>query len=119
MRLRKLSYRLSVAQYEEMPNRIEGFFSLSCVREEISLVCETKYLPEKASRREDGWRAFVVEGQLDFSLVGILSELSATLAKAEIPIFALSTYDTDYILVKENHFDRAIAALREAGHEIV
>lgn len=85
---------------------------------EKSLVCPTALVPRETVAREDGWRAFRVAGTLDFSLVGILSSLSKTLADAGIGLFAVSTFDTDYILVKAAGFSRAIAALRAAGHEV-
>ena len=119
MQLRKLPYRLSVAKYEKVPDGITGFFSLSSTREEISLVCETERLPQGFLTCEDGWRALVVEGQLDFSLVGILSALTGILAQAKIPLFAISTFDTDYLLVKEANFADAIAALKEKGYTIL
>ena len=86
--------------------------------EENSLVCETKNVPENTTEREDGWRAFRIMGTLDFSLVGILAKISALLAKAGIGIFAISTYNTDYILTKEADFDRALDVLTENGYEI-
>ena len=85
---------------------------------EISVVCPTGHAPTDAPARSDGWRAFRVAGELDFGLTGILAALATTLAEAEIPIFALSTYDTDYILVREECFDAAQKALREAGHTL-
>ena len=75
--------------------------------EEKSLVCLTKYVPENTIEREDGWKAFRIEGILDFSLIGILSKISALLAENEIGIFAISTYNTDYILVKEENYTKA------------
>ena len=84
--------------------------------EELSLVCETADTPKNTLAREDGWRGFRIEGTLDFSLVGILSKLSGILAEAEIGIFAVSTYNTDYILVKEENLERAIYALSERGY---
>ena len=86
--------------------------------EELSLVCETEHTPTHTLEREDGWRAFRVAGSMDFSLVGILSRLSGTLAAANIGIFAVSTYNTDYILVKQENLDRALTALSEAGYEV-
>ena len=83
---------------------------------EKSLVCPTVLVPANTIARSDGWRAFRVAGPLDFSLVGILASLSKTLADAGVGIFAVSTYDTDYILTKAGDFDRAVAALRGAGH---
>ena len=88
-----------------------------CINDQlISLVCETASVPENTLAREDGWRAFRVEGTLDFSLTGILSGLSAVLAENKIGIFAVSTYNTDYILVKEENFEKAAAALEAAGY---
>lgn len=89
---------------------------------ELSLVCETAqtalpgFLPEK---KEDGWRAFRVAGQLDFSLLGILARLTALLADAGVSVFAVSTFDTDYILVREHALETALAALGDGGCEIV
>ena len=83
---------------------------------EKSLVCPTTLVPANTFARSDGWRAFRVAGTLDFSLVGILASLSKTLADAGVGIFAISTFDTDYILTKAEDFDRALAALRAEGH---
>ncbi len=85
---------------------------------ERSLVCPEDRAPPDAIARSDGWRAFRVAGTLDFSLVGILASLSKTLADASVGLFAVSTFDTDYILTKSADFDRALAALRAAGHEV-
>ena len=75
--------------------------------------------PEDTSERENGWKGFRVEGVLDFSLVGILSKLTAVLAENRIGIFAVSTFNTDYILVKAENFDRAAEALKAAGYEVM
>ena len=75
--------------------------------EEKSLVCLTEDVPDNTIEREDGWKAFRIEGILDFSLIGILSKISALLAENEIGIFAISTYNTDYILVKEENYTKA------------
>ena len=83
--------------------------------EENSLVCLTEDVPDNIVERDDGWRAFRVSGVLDFSLIGILSRLSTILAEAGIGIFAVSTYNTDYILTKEKDFDNALDVLSEAG----
>ena len=87
--------------------------------DELSLVCPTDRVPETAEKRDDGWRAFRVQGTLDFSLVGILAKLSGVLAENGIGLFAVSTYDTDYILVRAENFDCALHALAEAGYQIV
>lgn len=69
--------------------------------EECSLVCVTEKTPDSATEREDGWRAFRLKGILDFSLTGILAKIADLLAQSEISIFAVSTYNTDYVLIKE------------------
>ena len=97
----------------------EAFCFLSCTDEEISLVCPTASVPEKTLRREDGWRAMRIAGVLDFSLVGILAKISGLLADAQIPVFCCSTYNTDYILVRENTFSRASEILRAGGYEVL
>ena len=86
--------------------------------EELSLVCPTDRVPVNTTQREDGWRAFRVEGVLDFSLTGILAGLSAVLAQNHIGIFAVSTFNTDYILVKEADFEKALSALSQKGYRI-
>lgn len=97
----------------------EEFYFLGKTDEELSLVCRESAVPENVLIREDGWRAFRIQGVLDFSLTGILASLSTLLAEHHIGIFAVSTYNTDYILVKENQFLKTLAVLREAGHEII
>ena len=87
--------------------------------EECSLVCQTDLVPENVLERDDNWKAFRVQGVLDFSLIGILSHLSGLLAQNNISIFAVSTYNTDYILIKEEQFDYAITVLKQATYEIV
>lgn len=87
--------------------------------EEISLVCPTVSVPDSTDEREDGWRAFRIEGVLDFSQVGILCKISTKLSEANIGIFAVSTYNTDYILVKTYDFPSALKALESAGYNIL
>ena len=96
-----------------------GFCFVGKTDEELSLVCPTASAPKNALKREDGWRAFRVKGVLDFSLVGILAKISGVLAENGIGIFALSTYNTDYILVRKEKFDSALKALSDAGYEPV
>lgn len=86
--------------------------------EENSLVCRVEDVPSNALIRDDGWKAFRIEGVLDFSLIGILSEISGLLAENKIGIFAVSTYNTDYILTKEENFEKALDVLSKAGYEI-
>ena len=114
-----LSESLSICRFRPdvplpaMPS--EGFWSITRTQDELSLVCPSNCVPDACERREDGWRAFRVKGTLDFSLVGILAGIASVLAEAGISIFALSTYDTDYVLVKAESFARALEALKKNG----
>ena len=95
------------------------FFFIGKTDEELSLVCRTEDTPSETLERDDGWRGFRIQGSLDFSLIGILSKLSGILAEHKIGIFAVSTYNTDYILVKEENFERALEALASNGYSFV
>ena len=97
---------------------MSGLYFIGSTDAELSLVCETDRTPADTLAREDGWRAFRVVGTLDFSLTGILSRIATVLADERIGIFAVSTYDTDYILVKHENLDRAAGALKRAGYGI-
>lgn len=92
--------------------------SVTRSRDEISLICpsETR-LPDNA-RVEDGWRLLTVRGQLEFTLTGIIAALSSELASAGVPLFTLSTFDTDHLLVKQTDLARAVDALEVSGHEV-
>jgi len=120
MKLKKLPYALSVCKVESTAdiNLNSGFYFMGKTGEELSLVCKTVEAPEKTIAREDGWRGFYIAGTLDFSLVGVLSKISSALAENNIGIFAVSTYNTDYILVKEKDFDRALNVLSDKGYGI-
>ena len=86
--------------------------------EENSLVCPTSIVPLDTIERSDGWRAFRIEGVLDFSLIGILAKISAILAGKGIGIFAISTFNTDYVLTKASDFNMALESLAAKGYEI-
>ena len=85
--------------------------------DELSIVCPQELVPEGVEAAR-GWKSLKVEGKLDLTLVGILSSLTSSLARVGISIFAISTYETDYLFIKERDLDRGIAALRNAGHDI-
>ncbi len=93
------------------------FFSITRSPDELSIVCPQTNVPA-GTICEENWRCLKVEGPLDFSLTGILASLVTPLAEAGISIFALSTYETDYLMVKQESMERAIQALREAGHHV-
>ena len=88
------------------------FWSLTRTPDEMSLVCDEDSVPPSVERVEPGWRAFQVEGPIPFEETGVLASLAAPLAGAGIPLFALSTYDTDVVLVKQRDLERALAVLR-------
>lgn len=120
LKLKKLEYDLTVCKVFDI-NAIDlekEFFFIGKTDEEISLVCKTEDTPINTTNRVDGWRGFRIEGELDFSLIGILSRISTVLAENKIGIFAVSTYNTDYILVKKENFNKAINALEKAGYTV-
>ncbi|MBW4469680.1 MAG: ACT domain-containing protein [Stenomitos rutilans HA7619-LM2] len=100
---------------------LQRLFSITRTENELSIVCPQVNVPleAQASNFEGNWRCLKVEGPLDFALTGILAAIAAPLAEAGISIFAISTYDTDYVLVKQQDLDRAIQTLLQAGHQMV
>ncbi|MDO4407217.1 MAG: ACT domain-containing protein [Eubacteriales bacterium] len=121
MELKKLPYDLTVCKVASLADvDLDGeFFFLGKTDEELSLVCRTEDTPAATVERDDGWKGFRIEGVLEFSMIGILSKLSGILAENEIGLFAVSTYNTDYILVKEANFAKALEVLAAEGYTIV
>ena len=95
-----------------------SFYSITKTSDELSVVCPQDNIPKNIICEKD-WRILRIIGPLDFSLIGILSSISTILAKKGISIFAVSTYDTDYILVKNKDINSAIVALVDEGYEII
>lgn len=95
----------------------EGFLSVTFTEDEVSVVCEEPFAPPDA-HIERGWRCLRVIGPLDLEMVGVLATLSKTLAAAGIPIFVVSTFNTDYVLVRNALLDEAVRALGDAGHDV-
>ncbi len=93
------------------------FYAVTRTGEELSLVCRQDQVPAGVTC-QPGWRCLQVAGPLDFSLTGVLASLAQPLAAAGVPIFAISTFDTDYLLTPETSLDAAVAALRSAGHAL-
>lgn len=93
------------------------FVSVTRTQRELSVVAPEESAPPDL-RGERGWRALEVAGPLDFALTGVLAALTAPLAAAEIAVFTVSTYDTDYLLVKDDLVERAVAALTASGHAV-
>lgn len=97
----------------------EPYSFISITDEEISLVCPEERVPSGTLAREDGWRGFRLQGVLEFTMVGVLARISALLAAEQISIFAISTYNTDYVFTKEVDFDRAVALLAGSGYPVL
>ena len=123
LRLRMLDGHMSVCRLDpgsEIPEWpiAGGFFSLTRTGDELSVVCPEGAVPGGV-RSEEGWRVLMLEGPFEFSEVGVLVSVAAPLAEAGVGIFALSTFDTDYVLVKKEQLESAVAALRGQGHEVL
>jgi uncharacterized protein len=100
----------------------EPFYSITRTPDELSVVCRHGVVPVEVDPQmqvESGWKALKVQGPLAFTMTGVLSSLASPLAAAEVSIFAVSTYDTDYLLVKATALERAMDVLRESGHEVI
>ncbi len=119
--------RLEVVEGEFSVSKVSGMHEVNLAAPwlfigrtdaETSVVCLSAHAPVRCLAREDGWRAFRVAGQMDFGLTGVLASLATVLAQASVSIFALSTFDTDYILVKKENLSKALEALASAGHEV-
>ncbi len=121
VQIKKIYQDFSICQVEDysLVNLDSEYSFIAKTEEERSLVCITKEVPSNVIRRDDGWKAFCVQGVLDFSLIGILSKISTILAERGISIFAVSTYNTDYILIKDTNYEKALEVLRSSGYEIV
>jgi len=94
-----------------------GFINITRTVEELSIVCPSD-LVHGADKEEDGWSLWKVEGPLDFGMIGVLSSITSPLAAADVSVFALSTYDTDYILWKRDRTAAAARSLHKAGFEL-
>lgn len=120
MEIKKIAYDFSVCKVEDysLVNLDAEYCFVGKTDEEKSLVCLTSDVPGNVTDRDDGWKAFRIQGILDFSLIGVLSKISSVLAENEIGIFAISTFNTDYILTKKVDFDKAMDVLNRAGYQI-
>ena len=121
MEIKRIEQDFTVCQVKDysLVNLDSEYSFIAKTEEERSLVCITKEVPSNVIRRDDGWKAFCVQGVLDFSLIGILSKISTILAERGISVFAVSTYNTDYILIKDTNYEKALEVLKYSGYEIV
>ncbi|MDU5108407.1 MULTISPECIES: ACT domain-containing protein [unclassified Clostridium] len=120
MEIKIINKDFSICKVEDLSevNYSDEYCFIGKTDEELSLVCSTNLVPKNVIECDDGWKAFRIQGVLDFSLIGILSKISTLLAENEIGIFAVSTYNTDYILTKEENFERSIKVLEKNGYII-
>lgn len=120
MKLRKIYQDFSVCQVEDysLVNLESQYCFIGKTDEEKSLVCATSEVPPNVIKKDDGWKAFYIQGVLDFSLIGILSKIASILADNAISIFAVSTYNTDYVLIKRENYQRGLEVLKSEGYEI-
>ncbi len=121
MEIKILDIPFSICQVTDYSgvNLQSEFCFVAKTDEENSLVCPTANVPPNVIRQDDDWRAFRIQGVLNFSLVGILAAIAATLVQNGISLFAVSTYNTDYILIKSTRFSQAIDLLARQGYTIV
>ncbi len=121
MELKKLNKDFSVCKVEDysLVNLDAEYSFIGKTDEEKSLVCITNDIPPNAIRCDDGWNGFRIQGVLDFSLIGILSKISSVLADNGISIFAVSTYNTDYVFIKEEKYQKALEVLKQFGYKII
>jgi hypothetical protein len=121
LKIKKIAQEFSICKVSDTSkiDFTDEFCFVGKTDEELSLVCTTKHIPEATVQCDNGWKAFRIEGTLDFSLIGILSKISAILANKGIGIFVVSTYNTDYVLTKTGDYENALSALKSEGYEIV
>lgn len=121
MEIQKLKFDFSVCKVKDysLVNFEDEYIFTGKTEEENSLVCITEHVPANIISRDDGWNGFCIQGILDFSLIGILAKIATILADHGISIFAVSTYNTDYILVKKEKYQKALEVLEGAGYEII
>lgn len=118
--LELLEEEFTVCKVAKIPQDIfkDQFVFLAKTDHELSLVCKTASVPKNTTAREDGWSALRFQGQIDFSETGVLHRFSKVMAEEGIGIFAISTYDTDYLLLKTEDIERAVEALKKEGYSV-
>ena len=119
MELRVLDEGFSICRLKSAPQDTGmSFWFFSRTDEELSLICPTDAAPGDCEKREDGWKGLRIQGKLDFSMIGILAHLTEILAAERISVCAVSTFDTDYLFVREMALPAALSALEKAGYTI-
>lgn len=121
MEIKKIDHNFSVCQVEDysLVNLNSEYSFIGKTDEEKSLVCITDEVPANVIQQDDGWKVFRIQGVLNFSLIGILAKIAAALADNGISIFAVSTYNTDYVLMKKENYQKALDVLKALGYMII
>ena len=120
MEIKRIHQDFTVCQVKDysLVNLDSEYSFIGKTDEEKSLVCITSEVPDNIIQRDDGWKAFCIQGVLDFSLIGILAKIATILADNGISIFAVSTYNTDYVLIKKENYQKALEVLQTTGYKI-
>ena len=121
MKLRIIDKEFAICKVKDFSqiNLEDEFLFIGKTDDEHSIVCEMQSIPNNCTDIDEGWIAFKIEGQIDFSLIGILSKISGILAENRIGIFAVSTYNTDYVFTKTENYNKALKVLEESGYTII
>ena len=121
MEIKNINHDFSVCKVADysLVNLNAEYCFIGKTDEEKSLVCITGDVPANVTQRDDGWKGFRIQGILDFSLIGILSKIAEILAQNSISIFAISTYTTDYVLIKKENYQKGLNILKHSGYKIV
>lgn len=123
MKLRLYQNYYAIAKLAAIPDTLHtqlqhSIYSLTVTHDEISLVCESERVPMGVVTLDDDWRLMQIDGELDLSMIGIIASISKVLAEHSISIFVISSYNTDYILVRDKHCEQACEKLKAAGYLI-
>lgn len=121
MEIKKINGEFSVCQVEDysLVNLDSEYCFIGKTDEERSIVCLTDEVPANVTKQDDGWKGFRIQGVLDFSLIGILAGIIGVLADNGISIFAVSTYNTDYLFIKKENYKKALDVLKDTGYNVV
>ena len=119
--IKKIHQDFSVCQVKDysLVNLTSKYCFIGKTEDENSLVCITSEVPSNVIKHDDGWKAFRIQGVLAFSLIGILSKIASILADNNISIFAVSTYNTDYVLIKKENYQKGLELLQSSGYQII
>ena len=119
--IKRMDYDFTICKVTDysLVKRNTEYCFIGKTEDENSLVCFTRDVPQNVIKRDDGWKVFRIQGILDFSLIGILSGIAGILAKESISVFAVSTFNTDYMFVKNRNYEKTMEILKQNGDSIV